>query len=81
VWGVGQLHGFSTVPKLLEARLPHDDGENRKIRRLAGLAMPRRPGGRHRRGPQSGAADPAGGEGALAAHPQLGHQHRPGVRP
>src|SRR5262249_2603310 len=39
------------------------------------------PGRRHRRGAQPGAADPAGGEGALAADPQLGHQHRSGVRP
>src|SRR5215831_11694870 len=35
----------------------------------------------HRRGPQPGAADLAGREGALAPGPQLGHQHRPGVRP
>src|SRR6516162_5370952 len=44
---------------------------------------PRRdgPGRRHRRGAQPGPADPAGREGALAADPQLGGQHRPGVRP
>jgi len=30
---------------------------------------------------QPGAADPAGREGAPAADPQLGGQHRPGVRP
>src|SRR6201999_985081 len=38
-------------------------------------------GRRHRGGAQPGAADPAGGEGALAPDPQLGHQHRPGGRP
>ena len=32
-------------------------------------------------GPQPGPADPAGREGPLAADPQLGDQHRPGVRP
>ena len=35
----------------------------------------------HRRGAQPGPADPAGREGPLAADPQLGDQHRPGVRP
>jgi hypothetical protein len=43
-----------------------------------------RPGGPGRRDPgrpQPGAADPAGREGALAAHPQLGHEHRSRVRP
>ena len=32
-------------------------------------------------GAQPGAADPSGGEGALAPYPQLGHQHGSGVRP
>src|ERR1700751_6422320 len=36
VRGVGQLSGGSTMPKLLKARPPHDDGEERKVRRLAG---------------------------------------------
>jgi transposase len=34
-----------------------------------------------RGGTHPGPADPAGREGALAAPPQLGGQHRPGVRP
>src|SRR5215510_14741148 len=46
-----------------------------------GHPRPGGPGRRHRRGAQPGAADPAGREGALAADPQLGHEHRPGVRP
>src|SRR5262245_41971557 len=39
------------------------------------------PGRRHPGPAQPGAADSAGREGALAADPQLGGQHRPGVRP
>jgi hypothetical protein len=46
-----------------------------------GRFEPGRPGHRDRRGTQPGAADPAGREGALAPDPQLGDQHRPGVRP
>jgi hypothetical protein len=46
-----------------------------------GRSEPGRPGRRDRRGPQPGAADPAGAEGALAADPQLGGQHGSGVRP
>ena len=34
--GVGQVSGGSTMPKILKARPPQDDGEERKIRRLAG---------------------------------------------
>src|SRR5512135_3692881 len=46
-----------------------------------GRPGPDGPGCRHRRGPQPGAADPAGREGPLAADPQLGGQHGSGVRP
>jgi len=47
----------------------------------AGYLEPGGAGRRHRRGAQPGPADPAGREGALAADPQLGHEHRPGVCP
>ena len=46
-----------------------------------GHPRPGGPGRRHRRGAQPGPADPAGREGALAADPQLGDEHRSGVRP
>src|SRR6516225_9236622 len=45
-----------------------------------GHPRPDGPGRRHRRGAQPGPADSPGGEGALAADPQLGGQHRSGVR-
>src|SRR5689334_3186329 len=35
-YGAGLAAGGNAVPKILKARPPHDDGEERKIRRLAG---------------------------------------------
>src|SRR5215813_6545613 len=46
-----------------------------------GHPEPGGPGRWHPGRPQPGPADPAGQERALAADPQLGGQHRPGVRP
>ena len=43
--------------------------------------LSRRPGIPASRWAQPGAADPSGGEGALAPYPQLGHQHGSGVCP
>lgn len=34
----------NVMPKILRARPPCDDGEEQKIRKLAGSAMPRRTG-------------------------------------
>ena len=46
-----------------------------------GTPGPGGPGCRHRRGAQPGPADLTGREDAVAADPQLGYEHRPGVRP
>ena len=35
-YGTGLVAWGSAVPKILKARPPHDDGEERKIRKLAG---------------------------------------------